>query len=506
VADLLYFGSKGVYDYYEDRELVKYAKGATPAIGEDMLAEAELSATPWYQAAIGILAPGLGAISGVKQLRALRNAEAVERGAALARRVGEFDERTMARLTDAERRDLAALYTELQAKRLKGGSQALDDAEKASLAKFDDYFNSGSGKLRQGLPDDLSHLPIEVDDALPGRTVRVSYETDANGVVRNVKMVAGNGATEADIALHAQTVRDLQKYEGLAGRARNLADKFSNAIGRRKPPPGSTAFEAEAELRKLPGVIEDRLNQLKKTDLDPSVVDDLNAEVDYLQAQLRHHERNLAAWDLNPGRGFVAADAPPKVLIDEFQRAEAAVTGSSTKAIRQSTDGSTAAVSAAELRKPLPNSRYSANGYLYATDAEGRVTRAEGNLRLDPAPRNTTQQSEVGRAGASRPDGYVYGKSDDGGHLIGSRFNGAGEAINMLPQNSALNQNGLWKQLENTWAAELEKGSQVRVRIEPHFEGTAIRPDRYDVHYIVTPPGGTPRPVTTTILNTATGM
>src|SRR5262249_37176858 len=159
------------------------------------------------------------------------------------------------------------------------------------------------------------------------------------GVVSNVRMVAGKDATDVDVALHAQTVRDLQKYEGLAGRARTLADRLGNAIGVRRPPPGSLAFEAEAEVRKPPGGIEDRLRQVQNVDRDPSMVDDLNADVAYLESQLRHHERNLAAWDLSPGRGYVAADAPHPVLIEEFQRSEAAVAGTTTKATRQTADG-----------------------------------------------------------------------------------------------------------------------------------------------------------------------
>lgn len=53
---------------------------------------------------------------------------------------------------------------------------------------------------------------------------------------------------------------------------------------------------------------------------------------------------------------------------------------------------------------------------------------------------------------------------DDGGHLIGARFDGHGENINLVPQNSNLNRSA-WKRMENSWAREIEAGRQVDVDI-----------------------------------------
>ncbi|MGH7559693.1 MAG: DNA/RNA non-specific endonuclease [Gemmatimonadales bacterium] len=503
LLDMAYFGGKGVMDYLEGRDLLNYAQGALPAAGEEQLAEAELAASEWYTAALGVLAPGLGGLSGLKQLKALRNSEAVTRGAAVVGRLDALDDARLARLTDAERADLAALYTDLQARRLGGG--VLSDAERAQLARFDAYLSGGTGALKRELPDDLKSLPVQVDEALDGRTVRVVYDTDAGGAVTNVRIAAGKAATAGDIALHAGVVRYLQRYQGLAGRARAVLDRLTSLIRRRNPPPGSLAFEAVGEIEKLPRIIESRLQELRRADLDPSVVDDLAHEVEYLESQLRQYQRSLESWDLSPGRGYIAATSPPTYL-EDFQKAEAVVTGSTTRATRVTADGGTIAVTADELLKPMPNSRYSANGYLYATDAQGRVSQVDGVLRLDPAPRNARQQSEVGRAGAARPSGYVYGESDDGGHLIGSRFNGAGEAFNMVPQNSALNQNGAWKQMENEWAAALEvPGQQVKLRIHPEFSGSSGRPDAFDISYEITMADGQVKTVTKHIKNTKDG-
>lgn len=510
MVDMVYFGGKGVLDYLEGQDLVDFAKGVTPVVGEDFLTEAEMAASEWYWAAVGVIAPGLSGASGLKQLKALRNGEAIARGSALAGRLDELDEASLARFTEAQRTDLAAYFTDLQAKRLAGGVDEMTDAERAFLTKLDAYMESPTGQLRRGLPEDLRHrVPVNIDEGLDARTVRVAYDRDEAGLVTNVRIEAGPGATPRDIELHAETVRQLERYRGVGGRIRRAQDRLANLIRLRKPPPGSAAFEAQEEIRKLPGIIEDRLRELESGALTPGAADDLRAEVAYLEGQLRRHERNLRSWDLNPGRGYVAAESPPPALIDDFQRSEAVVNGTTTRATRQTAEGGTTAVTTAELRSPQPNSRYSVNGYVYETDEAGRIANVEGNLRLDPARRNASQQSAVGRAGADRPNGYVYGESDDGGHLIGSRFNGAGESINMVPQNSALNQNGLWKQTENLWARELDAGNGVRVRIEPYYSQTAGRPDYFDVYYEVTRTANgvdETEAFTLTIRNTRTGQ
>ena len=67
-------------------------------------------------------------------------------------------------------------------------------------------------------------------------------------------------------------------------------------------------------------------------------------------------------------------------------------------------------------RNLQPNADYLVNGYLYKTDASGRVTSAQGKLDLQTAQRNGYQQQVAGRA--DRLPG------DQGGHLIASIFNG----------------------------------------------------------------------------------
>ncbi|AJA44482.1 DNA/RNA non-specific endonuclease [Frischella perrara] len=126
------------------------------------------------------------------------------------------------------------------------------------------------------------------------------------------------------------------------------------------------------------------------------------------------------------------------------------------------------------LNNPEPNTRYIVDGNkIYDTDHLGRVVRVEATLKLDTLDRNTYQQLKAGKQGI---DG------DEGGHLIASMLNGSGEKINLLPMNSNLNRS-LWKKLENGWYKSLQEGKTVKVKIVPLYEGTDIRPHKFEVSY-----------------------
>ena len=50
--------------------------------------------------------------------------------------------------------------------------------------------------------------------------------------------------------------------------------------------------------------------------------------------------------------------------------------------------------------------------------------------------------------------------------------------------NSNLNR-GLWKKLENGWAKSLQEGKTVKVKIEPVYQGTDIRPIKFKISYSI---------------------
>jgi len=125
-----------------------------------------------------------------------------------------------------------------------------------------------------------------------------------------------------------------------------------------------------------------------------------------------------------------------------------------------------------------PNQKYKVGNYLYETDDAGRVTKVSGKLDLSTRDRNTYQQTKSGKA-----DGIKDGLSDDdGGHLVASIFDGAGEQINYAPMNSNLNR-GAWKKMETKWADALKEGKEVKVDIQPVYEGASKRPVAFDVFY-----------------------
>ena len=107
------------------------------------------------------------------------------------------------------------------------------------------------------------------------------------------------------------------------------------------------------------------------------------------------------------------------------------------------------------------------NGYSYEKDDEERIILAEGDLHLGQGVRDTSAQLKEG--GEFRRD------TDEGGHLIGSRFGGSGELNNLIAQNRFINRSA-YKTFENAWADELERGNDVHVKIEPYNQEKTKRP------------------------------
>ncbi len=119
-------------------------------------------------------------------------------------------------------------------------------------------------------------------------------------------------------------------------------------------------------------------------------------------------------------------------------------------------------------QKLAPNADYHVNGYKFSTDAKGRVSSVEGQLRPLTAERNGYQQGVSGRADRL-PD-------DQGGHLIASIFNGPGEAINLKAMNGNFNM-GAYRDLERKLADALEADKTVHVKIDVIHSGDSARPD-----------------------------
>ena len=105
--------------------------------------------------------------------------------------------------------------------------------------------------------------------------------------------------------------------------------------------------------------------------------------------------------------------------------------------------------------------------YLESTDGKS----AWGSLELT--------EEGVRNPGAQRIAGGEFREAtDDGGHLIGTRFGGSSELENIDAQNRNLNRGG-YKTEENSWATSLEEGNQVFVNVDTYKSNGSDRPSAY---------------------------
>lgn len=106
--------------------------------------------------------------------------------------------------------------------------------------------------------------------------------------------------------------------------------------------------------------------------------------------------------------------------------------------------------------------------YEYSENIYGKT--AQGQLTLENGRRNAYAQRTVG--------GNDRLTTDDGGHLIGTRFNGSGEKENIDAQDANLNR-GSYKIHENELANQLNSGNKVYENVQTFKSNGSQRPDAY---------------------------
>ncbi|WP_350275474.1 DNA/RNA non-specific endonuclease [Kribbella sp. HUAS MG21] len=133
-----------------------------------------------------------------------------------------------------------------------------------------------------------------------------------------------------------------------------------------------------------------------------------------------------------------------------------------------------------DLMDPEPSAVYVVDDrYLYVTDEHARVTHAEGWLGWLPSKDNEDRRNLDAQRDAGKPDRQ---RTDDGGHLFGTVFDGPGESINITAQSRSQNQavKGVrdnWRRMEESWQAMRAAGVQVHAAIDvKHPNGTTRRP------------------------------
>ena len=125
----------------------------------------------------------------------------------------------------------------------------------------------------------------------------------------------------------------------------------------------------------------------------------------------------------------------------------------------------------------LPNAEYVVNGYKYATDSNGRIIKAEGQLHLKNHDGKLPIKDSI--EDISKGD---HKTTDDRGHLIADQFGGSNGLENMIPQDASINR-GAYKQFEQELAKEVKSGKNVSVSIEPVYNGDSHRPSALAVSY-----------------------
>jgi hypothetical protein len=151
--------------------------------------------------------------------------------------------------------------------------------------------------------------------------------------------------------------------------------------------------------------------------------------------------------------------------------------------------------SAIDLAPELTNV---SNQFVTRTYRKGRYTYEEtsGNLGVPSQVVHHRDRSAQRRVSE--------GTGDDAGHRIGNRFGAPGDESNLALQNSFMNRNGTYHDLEDRWAELLENGYHIHARVVDVYRPGENRPFMRKVEWEVTAPDGTVTLEELTFANTHT--
>ena len=128
--------------------------------------------------------------------------------------------------------------------------------------------------------------------------------------------------------------------------------------------------------------------------------------------------------------------------------------------------------------KLKPNIRYQTGefGYFYETDDKGRVKKFEtDNLQLSGREKRLNHSKNT--------PGKIKGQ-DHAGHLAGDRFGGSSKIDNLVSQAAGVNLSE-YKEIENKWAAAIEKGQKVKVNVVIKYSEDNLRPSQFNIVYTI---------------------
>ena len=136
----------------------------------------------------------------------------------------------------------------------------------------------------------------------------MDYTVDpATGLVTDIGVRCGPDTRPRTVAGHTGTVRTMEKFQGFSGRVQRALNWLRELVGIETLDPGNKAqFEAQLEIRKLPGLIEAQLKRMRN--MEPNARDLAEAELAKLELQLDEHLRTLELGTAGEGAGDAAAE------------------------------------------------------------------------------------------------------------------------------------------------------------------------------------------------------
>jgi hypothetical protein len=219
----------------------------------------------------------------------------------------------------------------------------------------------------EALPERLQNrVPVEIVNipelGLDG--VRAVPEFHPDGQIIGVKLEVGPNARAIDIQNHVETIDAMRKLTGLSGRARVMAHEVARAIGADIVTPLDRGrWEAALEIRKLSGVIEDRILRLAEEGVDPRSRERINAEIADLRQQYAREVERFGQGAEAEARGYVAAEGKkrkpaPKEPVEEQaapgRGGKETVREAAAEAAKELVPAEAAAPKAAGEAQPIP--------------------------------------------------------------------------------------------------------------------------------------------------------
>ena len=322
LLDAAHIAINRIPQWVRERQDLEFARNAEGVIGPNRLVAAQEQQTPWWAMSLeiaGLIGLPLDWIDAVGSIKL-----SVARNSAL-KNVNKIEELGLDGLKQLPRGEQVEFLVALMDARRTGAldPSALTNSQKRlldSLNRFErevvsEAMSNGraviDARMTAELPANLrSRVPVRRDPNIDADSVDVVYET-TDGVITGVSIRAGRNASAELIQQHHDTATAMLGYSGLIGRARSLLKRAREWVSGRAitPPPGTRAFEAELELRKLSGIVENLARKIEGKRLTPAASRQALAQMEEYLSQMETYRRSLDEFDVSPGRGYVAASS-----------------------------------------------------------------------------------------------------------------------------------------------------------------------------------------------------